>query len=414
MTERVVRFGVVGVKGFSRRHVDWLERAMAAGHPVKMTAAATIVDDDEAVAYANGLAAKGVRVVKTFDDLLDLRNEVDIVTLPVGIHLHASLASKALRAGFPVYMEKPAAGTVDEVAELAAAEKESGKRLFVGFQTLFQPSTWVLKRRLLDGVVGRVKKIVITVAWPRFMSYYRRNRWAGRVEIDGHRIFDCPMNNSSAHFLNAALFLAGATLRDSAVPLGVKSELYHASPIESADSDFSRFSTREGVEIIFNASHACTDRVEALLDIVGDKGVINIIDQEERVLAPWVITDTEGNSTIEGEDFGRAEVFERVAAAFVDPGMEEVCTISNAAMHTAANQMAFMAGPIHQIPQEVIERIPGEDGDEMFVVKGMNKALEAMRRGGLLPHETGECSWSREGSILEGEAVERLLSGIIG
>lgn len=413
MTKREVRFGVVGVKGFSTRHLSWVSRAAAVGAPVRLTAVATIVDDPEAKASGEDLAKNGVKVVKDYDDLLAMKKDVDIITLPVGIHLHESLASKGLRAGFPVYMEKPAAGTVDEVAKLAAAEKESGKRLFVGFQTLFQPSTWVLKRQLLDGTIGMLKKIVITVAWPRFMSYYRRNRWAGKTEIDGQKIFDCPMNNSSAHFLNAALFLAGATLENSAVPTGVKTELYHASPIESADSDFSRFTTREGVEIIFNASHACTERWEAILDFIGDKGSIQIIDQEERVLAPWTVTDAQGNVRREGDNLPRAEVFERLATALNDPSMREICTIANAGMHTAANQMAFTAGKIRNIPDEYIEKIAGEGDDEMFAVKGMNDALETMRKDGLLPNETGGCGWSQPADSLEGEPVKELLSKII-
>lgn len=413
MTKREIRFGVVGVKGFSTRHLAWVSRAEARGAPVKLAAVATIVDDPEARASGEELAKNGVKIVKDYDDLLAMRNEVDIITLPVGIHLHETLASKALRAGFPVYMEKPAAGTVEEIAKLAASEKESGKRLFVGFQTLFQPSTWVLKKQLLDGVIGKLNKIVITVAWPRFMSYYQRNRWAGKAEIDGHKIYDCPMNNSSAHFLNAALFLSGATLKDSAIPTGVQTELYHASPIESADSDFSRFTTREGVEIIFNASQACTDRWEAILDFKGDKGSIQIIDQEERLLAPWVITDDKGNVRKEGENLPRAEVFERLATALVDPDMHEICTITNAGMHTAANQMAFTAGTIRNIPAEFIEKVAGEGDDVMFAVKGMNQALETMRKDGLLPNETGVCGWSHPADSLEGEPVKKLLSQVI-
>lgn len=413
MAKREIRFGVVGVKGFSTRHLSWVSRAAEIGAPVKLAAVATIVDDEEAKASGEDLAKNGVKVVRDYDDLLAMHNDVDIITLPVGIHLHESLTSKALRAGFPVYMEKPAAGTVEEVAKLAEAERESGKRLFVGFQTLFQPSTWMLKKQLLDGVIGKLEKIVITVAWPRFMSYYNRNRWAGKIEIDGRKIYDCPMNNSSAHFLNAALFLAGPTPEASAVPAGVKTELYHASPIGSADSDFSRFTTREGVEIVFNASQACTDQKDAVLDFIGDEGSIQIIDQVERLLAPWVITDAKGRVRKEGGNIPRVEVFERVATALVDPGMREFCTIRNAGMHTAANQMAFTAGTIRDIPGEYVEKIAGKDGDEMFAIKGMNQALETMRKGGLLPSETGVCGWSHPADSLEGEPVKELLSKII-
>lgn len=412
MERQMVRFGVVGVKGFSQRHIEWINRAAKTGAAVRLGAAATIFDDPESLAVGEELARSGVRVVKDYQDLLNLGGELDMITLPVGIHLHAPLAVQALDAGFPVYMEKPAAGTVDEVVELAEAEKRSGCRLFVGFQTLYQPSTWLLKEKLRAGMIGRLEKIVVTVAWPRPMSYYRRNRWAGKLEFAGRPIFDCPMNNSSAHFLNAALFLAGSEMGASAVPVGVQAELYRAAPIESADSDFSRFSTKEGVEIVFNASHSCREEKTATLDIIGDKGTVRIHDHAERILAPWTVLDGKGGSRSEGGETAPVEVFERVAAAFLDPGIREVCTLANAGMHTAANQMAFQAAKIHDIPEERLERIPFDGDDELVAVAGMNEALETLRQGGTLPGEA-DLPWAQAGGRLDGEAAAGLASRVL-
>lgn len=413
MKQRTVRFGVVGVKGFSQRHVSWIRRAATAGAPVEVAAVATIFDDPEARAAGEELAKNGAKVVKSYDDLLNLQGEIDIVTLPVGIHLHAPLAIKGLQAGFPVYMEKPAAGTVDEVAALMAAEKTSQGRLFVGFQTLYQPSTWVLKRRLLSGVVGKVKRIVTTMAWPRYMAYYLRNRWAGKVEVDGTFIYDCPMNNSAGHFLNVSLFLAGAREEESAVPIGVEAELYRATPTESADSTFCRFTTREGVDIVFNGTQACAEDMDATIDIVGEDGRITITDQEERVLVPWTIVDKAGNSRVEGDDIPKADVFARVAAAFLDPGMREISTLSTARMHTAANQMAFLSAAIHPVASEYIDHLKYEDGRELYAVKGMNAAVEKLRPEGLLPFESGWCPWSVKGGVSD-DAMARRLLGKVG
>ncbi len=410
---RIVRYGIVGVKGFSQRHVLWINRAAAAGAPVKIAAAATIFDDPDAKAAGAELARAGARVVTNYADLLSLKDEIDIVTLPVGIHLHAPLAIQALEAGFPVYMEKPAAGTVDEVARLRAAERASGKRLFVGFQTMYQPSTWILKRHLLAGLVGGIERIVVTVAWPRAMSYYHRNRWAGKLSVDGSFIYDCPMNNSAAHFLNAALFLAGPAEAVSAVPIGVEAELYRASPIESADSVFARFATREGVFVEFNGSQACRVDKAVEMDILGDKGTVRIIDQEERVLAPWTVTDKAGKQTVEGRELPRAEVFERAAAAFLDPGMREISTLDTAGLHTAANQMAFAAAPIRTVAPDQVERIEKEGGDEVFGIRGMNEALELLRPGGLLPHESGTLPWAVRGGSLGGKDAEQILGKVL-
>ena len=39
MNPRIVRFGVVGVKGFSKRHFEWIERAKNADAPLTLAAA---------------------------------------------------------------------------------------------------------------------------------------------------------------------------------------------------------------------------------------------------------------------------------------------------------------------------------------------------------------------------------------
>ena len=414
MSGKRVRFGVVGVKGFSQRHVVWIQRAAESGAPVEVAAAATILGDPEAVAAGAELALGGARIVTGYDDLLAMKDRIDIVTLPVGIHLHAPLAIQALEAGFTVYMEKPVAGTVDEAARIIAAEKKSAGRLFVGYQTLLQPSIWELKRRLLAGLIGRLQRIVVTVAWPRAMSYYHRNRWAGKLAVDGCAIYDSPSNNSAAHFLNAALFLAGSSEGGAALPVGAQAELYRAAPIESADSVFFRLATREGVDIVYNASQSCLENREAAIDIVGDAGRVEIVDRFERTLAPWTVVDVRGNRRLEGDDIPHVEIFARVAEAFLNPDMREMSFLDTAARQTLANQMTFTATEIRTVPGEFLERVAQEDGDELIAVRDMNEALDYLRRDGMLPHEAGRFGWAVPGGKSSAAKVRELTARLEG
>lgn len=407
MRDKCVRFGVVGVRGFSQRHIEWIGRAVEAGGPLRLAAVATIEDGERET--CERLTRDGAVVVREYADLLAMRNGIDVITLPVGIHLHVPLALQALEAGFSVYMEKPVAGTCEQAGILAEAERRAKGRLFVGFQTMYQPSTWELKRRLLAGIVGTVERIVVTVHWPRPASYYGRNAWAGRLEYGGGKIYDCPMQNAAAHFLNTALFLAGRAERDSATPCGVKAELYRANAIDSADSTFSRFSTREGVDVVFNASHCGRNEVPATIDIVGSAGRIEIADHPERVLAPWHEIDADGNSREAGGEIDNPELFAQVANAWLDPDMNEVSTLQTASMHTTANELAFLATGIKQVPATFVKTIPWGENDSLVHVVGMDAALEKMRADGLLPGEAN-MPWSGPAGTLGRAEADSLLT----
>ncbi len=74
MAQQIIRYGIVGVKGFSQRHVLWINRAAAAGAPVRIAAVATIFDDADAKAAGAELARAGVKVVTSYADLLSLEN----------------------------------------------------------------------------------------------------------------------------------------------------------------------------------------------------------------------------------------------------------------------------------------------------------------------------------------------------
>ena len=53
---------------------------------------------------------------------------------------------------------------------------------------------------------------MVEAAWPRYFNYYARNNWAGKLAMNGTWVFDSPVNNACAHYLNLALFWAGAAI----------------------------------------------------------------------------------------------------------------------------------------------------------------------------------------------------------
>ncbi|SEQ32773.1 Predicted dehydrogenase [Streptomyces sp. yr375] len=108
-----------------------------------------------------------VRVAATPEDLLARADELDLVVIASPNKTHVPLATAALKAGLPVVVDKPVAGTAAEARELAALAEERGLLLSV-----FQNRRWdndflTLRALLADGELGDV--------W-RFESRFERWR----------------------------------------------------------------------------------------------------------------------------------------------------------------------------------------------------------------------------------------------
>jgi predicted dehydrogenase len=147
------RVATVGVLGFAEAHRLVLQQCEQAG-AAELVA---VVSPSVVTSVEAELEARGVRVYRTWEALYEKeQGRVDLVTIPCGIHLHQILSVKALEAGYDVYCEKPAAGTLAEVRLMQAAQKATGRNLVIGYQHQFSPVTQRIKTIVLSGELGRL------------------------------------------------------------------------------------------------------------------------------------------------------------------------------------------------------------------------------------------------------------------
>ncbi|WP_411079276.1 Gfo/Idh/MocA family oxidoreductase [Streptomyces sp. cmx-18-6] len=141
------------------------------------------------------------------DELWERAGELDLVVIASPNKTHVSLATAALKAGLPVVVDKPIAGTAAEARELAALAKERGLLLSV-----FQNRRWdndfrTLAALIADGELGDVQ---------RFESRFERWRphpkggWreSGDPEEIGGLLYDL-----GSHVVDQALVLFGPAVQ---------------------------------------------------------------------------------------------------------------------------------------------------------------------------------------------------------
>ena len=142
--------------------------------------------------------------------------QVNAVVITTRHDSHARLVCEALRAGKHVFVEKPLALTLDELAEIEAAfGQRPDLQLMVGFNRRFAPQVKRIKA-LLDGVKGS-KAFVMTVNAGKIPPEH----WTQDPAVGGGRIL-----GEACHFIDLLRFLAGSPI------------VHHSrTPMEAATAD---------------------------------------------------------------------------------------------------------------------------------------------------------------------------------
>lgn len=101
--------------------------------------------------------ARRHRVPKWYSNGSDLINdpEVDAVYIATPPDTHASYAIKAMRAGKPVYVEKPMARNHAECVEMLRVSEETGVPLFVAYYRRTLPAFLKVKELIDSGTIGK-------------------------------------------------------------------------------------------------------------------------------------------------------------------------------------------------------------------------------------------------------------------
>ncbi|MFC9685332.1 Gfo/Idh/MocA family oxidoreductase [Streptomyces sp. NPDC056948] len=161
-----------------------------------------------------------VRFAATPDELFDRAAELDLIVIASPNKTHVPLATTALKAGLPVVVDKPVAGTAAEARELAALAKERGLLLSV-FQNRRWDNDFLTLRKLLnEGELGDVL---------RFES--RFERWRPQLK-GGWRESGDPAE------IGGLLYDLGSHVADQAMALfGPAASVYAESDIRRAGAE---------------------------------------------------------------------------------------------------------------------------------------------------------------------------------
>lgn len=143
----------------------------------------------------------GVRSVQDAGDLLSDPG-IDLVVITTPNETHFDLASRALRNGKHVVLEKPFTNTSAEAAELMRLAKESGRVLSVYHNRRYVSDFLTIKELLAEGLLGNVHEY--EAHYDRYRPEARPNAWR-EEPLEGSGI----LYDLGPHIMDQALCLFG-------------------------------------------------------------------------------------------------------------------------------------------------------------------------------------------------------------
>lgn len=231
----------------------------------------------------------------------DQRMELLVIVTPN--HLHAPIARQALKAGFHVFSEKPAALNLSELLALRDVLQASGRLYGLAHTYLGYPMVWQARDMVRSGAIGAVRKVFVEYpqGWLSQDVAGQGNKQAGwRDDPEQSGLGGC-IGDIGTHAFSLAEFVADQPIEQICAALGT-----HVPGRQLDDDAAMLFKMAAGASGVLIASQVCAGEENPLkIRVYGDKGALEwrqeapsslihrALDQPLRVLRagvgqPWL------------------------------------------------------------------------------------------------------------------------------
>lgn len=399
MSASSLRVAIIGMGGFAQEHHRVCRVLEEQGLCQVVAACDPRMDTFADAATALDFAGRGVRTFTDYLTLLDAcQTELDVVTVPTPVPLHASMHRACVEHGLACYLEKPPTLNYAELDEMLAVEAKAAYATQVGFNFIVEEPRQALKRRLLDGEFGAVKRVCFQGLWPRPTTYFTRASWAARLLLDGKLVLDSCSGNAMAHYLHNVHFWCGQKdVFDWEEVVSAEAELYRAHAIEGMDTVFARGLCANGIAVQIALSHACDGTQRHREWIECEEATIVYVTRQEYQIA-WKDGREETGPTDRRDLL--VENFKSYFAYLRGETFRPPTSLSDSIPFVHFNNLTYLAARhITTVPDAFITRTPvPNDSGETVAIQGIEEACSVFFDKGLLPGEQG-LPWAKSGGL---------------
>ncbi len=204
---------------------------------------------------------------KWYTDALELINdpEVNAIYIATPPASHATYAIMAMKAGKPVYVEKPLAVNYEECTRINRIAAETGIPCFVAYYRRYLPYFLKVKQLVEDKAIGNVLNVQIRLAQPTKTTDRQPDNWRLNAELAGGGYF----YDMAPHQIDILQDIFGCILEVQGYS-GNRGGLYTVEDTVSACFRFESGLPGSGSWCFAAHESAAEDRIE----IIGDQGMI--------------------------------------------------------------------------------------------------------------------------------------------
>jgi predicted dehydrogenase len=378
----------VGAGGYGSFYLDYI---LDKSNPFPAKLVAVIDPFADKSSCFEKIKERNIPIFNTLEEFYK-DNSADLAIISTPIHLHSQQSCYAMEHGSDVLCEKPISGTLEDALKMKEASDKTGQNLAIGYQHAFDDVIQQLKSKILNGELGKPQYYKCFACCSRKKSYYQRNNWAGRIVTDcGIHIFDSPLHNATAHYLNIMYYLAGKEQKKSAYPKSMKSEVYRANQIENFDTAFLKIKTDADVDIFFETSHPVKPNRGPKFELHFENAIV--------IFEAWkfepLIKYNDGRPAEKMEPLDQ-NTHNKLLKSIENIGKndESLCSIESAMPHLLTVNKIQENINIIDFPEHLIKKEVTDDGDELTYVTGLTEIMVECFEENKLPSEA-KIPWSR-------------------
>lgn len=206
-------------------------------------------------------------IAKWYDNATHLINdeEVNAIYIATPPSTHAKYAIEAMRAGKPVYVEKPMATTYDECLEMNRISKETGVPLFVAYYRRTLPGFLKVKELVEEGRIGKPLLANIRLMRPAQEMEKENATWRVDPATAGGGVF----YDLASHQIDFMTFVFGEVVEVNGATANM-ARFYKAEDTVVANFKFASGVLGSGVWSFVTGNESSEDTME----IIGTEGKI--------------------------------------------------------------------------------------------------------------------------------------------
>lgn len=269
-----IKIGVVGCGRISEKHFSAISNERVDADLVAIT------DPDEPKAREKS-AKYNVPYYTNYDEMLEKHPEIDLIDILTPTGYHAEHVIDLFKHKRHIVVEKPMALRIEDADNMIAAQKKSGRRLFVIKQNRFNQAVMAVRKAMEQGRFGKLVLGTVRVRWKRDQKYYEQAHWRGTFELDGG-----VMAQQASHHLDLLQWFMGSI---QSLQCRAATRLMD---IEVEDTAAAVMQFTSGALGVFEATVATRpEDLEGSISILGEKGSVVIGGTAVNKIEYWKFLD---------------------------------------------------------------------------------------------------------------------------